>query len=236
MELVEYGKVVLTVVVQNYFECISEVLVDGKIADDCLSGNNKTKYIFYVDCGNHFLTIKYNYIKNDIGKLRFDFFTASPKSNYFNHLFAFHYDIFTCYTEISMNVHRNAQININVDKNEYINFLNVKGSFLLPKIVNYKNIKVNSEKNYVLGEERKRKRFFILQTILYTMFFLTILIIYGFFIIEEIKNWDVDIGFRGESGKISFFIGSCPVIILTLLSYFYYIIQLIKIYKNGEPF
>lgn len=206
---------------------------DVKFTSSAKCGNGDfEKIVFDISPGNHTLKISFAGEKafNKTGKLKFDFFTASPKEH-LNHIFAFHYNV-NCFTQtIDMTIHRDAVLLIGLKKENYYNFLNVHTTFLKPYIKKKSNIKINSENFYIFNSLDRKRSFYIKNFFIFSFLTVCILLALIFLSLANFKDWNNNLGAQGFTGKSVFFIGLFPVILYVAISYLIYSIKLYKHYK-----
>lgn len=233
MENANYGNVQFMVSVPKSDICTYRVTVDSTPPCKCIEESTVVHFTFALPCGRH--TVEVESIptaKNGIGKLHCTFFSHSPFKNYLNHLATFYYDIACFKMKLNINVHRNSSLNINIKGKKYVTFLNTEAEYLSPYVVHSQNIKLNGTLVELL-DEKQQKKLFHYQILLWSLYCFLLLAIFIPLAVINMLNWNTDSGIAGHSGASLFAIGSFPVIILILCSYFYYIYKLYKQYKNG---
>lgn len=212
------------VVIDNDIKCISS----AKCGDF-------EEMVFDISPGNHTLRITFAGEKasDKTGKLKFDFFTVSPKE-YLNHIVAFHYNV-CCFTQtINMTIHRNAKLLMAFKKESYFNFLNVHATFLKPYVKKKSNIKINSENFYIFDSFNRKRSFYIKNFLIFSFLTVCVLLALIFLSLTNFREWNSNLGVQGFTGKSTFFIGLFPIILYVVISYLVYSIKLYKLYKHTE--
>ena len=226
-----------TVTIPANFPCTYTVLVDGTKPTECEETKNEFIYTFLLPRGQYTVEIvSIPTAKHGIGKLRAEFLSASSKKRYLNHLFAFHYDISCFSMKIDLRIHRDAHLKLGIKRKYYSNFLHVDGTYLSPYISDCQNIKQESVTVNYLYSNKIQKRFYRKQAVLWTLYCFALVAIYAAFAVTDIRNWSIDSGYAGHTGKSLLLLGSFPVVVLVIISYCYCMRDLYRQYKNGFLF
>lgn len=234
MENAEYCSVQFKIAVPKRDDCEYSIEIDNLLPNKCIEAKKEFIYIFLLPRGQHTVEIRsIPTAKNGIGKLCGELLSATPYKRYLNHLAAFHYNIESFVMKIQLRIHREAFLAIGIEQKKYINFLNTYGTYLYPSIENYQNIKQERISVRFFHTAENERRFYRNQAFFWTLYCLVLLIIFGTFAVTNILNWNIDSGIAGHNGASLFFMGSFPVILLTVCSYFYHINNLYKQYKDG---
>lgn len=109
----ENEKIKLTVKIPCNAAVDYAVTADSKAPLSYSVADGVCEYIFDLTQGEH--TLKVQSIpkkRNKIGDFKFMFTSGSSKKHYLNHLFAFRYDVHCFTMELSIYVHRDADIKI----------------------------------------------------------------------------------------------------------------------------
>lgn len=234
MENAEYCSVQFKIAVPKRDDCEHAVSVDGIAPSEYTESKSEFIYIFLLPRGQHTVEIRsIPTAKNGIGKLCGELLSATPYKRYLNHLAAFHYNIESFVMKIQLRIHRDAFLTLGTERKNYVNFLNTYGTYLYPFIADFQNIKRESISVRIFDSVKQKHKFYRNQAFFWTLYCLVLLIIFGTFAVTNILNWNIDSGIAGHNGASLFFMGSFPVILLTVCSYFYHINKLYKQYKDG---
>ena len=189
----EYGKVKLSLTLHFNEYNKFRLLLDGKEPMDFENTGNAINYVFETEVGNHILTFEsIPFEKNQLGKLKFSFLSESFQKRILNHLFAFRYDL-ACFKVIYMlHIHRNAKLEIAIKTSCYNNFLYIRARCLHPVIVQSSNIKVQKEEFSVLYNKLLKKKFYFSQMVIWTIYFILLITVFGGLAIYDIIHWEAE--------------------------------------------
>lgn len=230
----EYGKVKLSLTLHFNEYNKFRLLLDGKEPMNFENTGKAINYVFETEVGNHILTFEsIPFEKNQLGKLKFSFLSESFQKRILNHLFAFRYDL-SCFKVIYMlHIHRNAKLEITIKTSYYNNFLYIGAKCLHPVIVQSSNIKVRKEEFSVLYNKLLKKKFYFSQMVIWTIYFILLITVFGGLAIYDIIHWEAGAYMAGFNKISALFLGVFPPLIMILFSYFFCIVNLVKQYNNN---
>lgn len=196
-------------------------------------GKKETVYTFETSVGEHRLVIEsVPKQRNQLGKLYVSVLSASFQKRIVNHLFAFRYELTCFHASYRLHMHRNAEVKIALKRRFYNNFLYTKASYLYPVLVNSTNVKPIETTVSILHNAKLKKRFYLLQALLWTLYFLCLMTLLGGFGLYDVMHWENGVYLAGFHKSSAFFLGVLPPIVLTLFSYIFCLQKLVKQYKE----
>ena len=113
------------------------------------------------------------------------------------------------------------------------NFLYIRARCLHPIIVQSSNIKVQKEEFSVLYNKLLKKKFYFSQMVIWTIYFILLITVFGGLAIYDIIHWESDAYMAGFNKFSALFLGVFPPLIMILFSYFFCIVNLVKQYNNN---
>ena len=165
--------------------------------------------------------------------MKFSFLSESFQKRILNHLFAFRYDLACFKVTYMLHIHRNAKLEIAIKTSCYNNFLYISAKCLHPVIVQSSNIKVRKEEFSVLYNKLLKKKFYFSQMVIWTIYFILLITVFGGLAIDDIIHWEADAYIAGFNKISALFLGVFPPLIMILFSYFSCIVNLVKQYNNN---